>query len=71
MKIKGIVTEYNKISGVIEDGKTKYIFTNKNIKKNNKVKKGDIVKFLPETFKTVEVKENIATFIEKIDPNTN
>lgn len=67
MKIKGIVIKYNGTSGIIEDeNNITYIFTINNIKDDVEIKENDKVIFIAEKFKTVEVEENIATFIEKI-----
>lgn len=67
MKIKGIVIKYNGASGIIEDeNNITYIFTINNIKDDVEITENDKVIFIAEKFKTVEVEENIATFIEKI-----
>ena len=66
MKIKGIVVKYNQASGIIKDeNNIKYIFTKNNIKDDLALKENDEVIFLPEKFNTIEITENIATFIEK------
>lgn len=67
MKIKGTIIKYNQASGIIKDkDNVSYIFTKNNIKNNTELKENDEVMFKPEKFQTVEVNENIATFIEKI-----
>ena len=67
MKIKGTVVKYNQASGIIKDeNNISYIFTRNNIKNAIMLKENDEVIFLPEKFNTVEVEENIATFIEKV-----
>lgn len=66
MKIKGTIIKYNQASGIIKDkNNVCYIFTKNNIKNNTELKENDEVMFRPEKFQTVEVNENIATFIEK------
>lgn len=66
MKIKGTIIKYNQSSGIIKDkDNVSYIFTKNNIKNNVELKENDEVMFRPEKFQTVEVNENIATFIEK------
>ena len=67
MKIKGTIINYNQTSGIIKDkDNVCYIFTKNNIKNNTELKENDEVMFTPEKFQTIEVNENIATFIEKI-----
>ncbi len=67
MKIKGKVIKYNDASGIIRDNDNNtYIFTKNNIKNDIELKEDDKVMFLAEKFKTIDVDENIATFIENI-----
>ena len=67
MKIEGIVIKYNKASGIIKgNNNIEYIFTKNNIKGDIELSINDKVLFLPEEYKTIEVSELIATFIERL-----
>ena len=67
MKRKGIIIKYNQASGIIKDEQNiNYIFTKNSLKKDVPLKENDKVLFNPEKFQTVDVTENIATFVEKI-----
>lgn len=67
MKIEGIVIKYNGASGIIKGNNNRdYVFTKNNIKNNIELNTNDKVLFLPEEYKTIEVNEFIATFIEKL-----
>ena len=66
MKNYGKITEYNGSNGYItsKDG-IKYILLSQNILYDN-AKIGDYVSFKEEIYKTIEIEEKIATFINKI-----
>ena len=66
MIVHGKIIEYDGSSGFIKDteGNT-YILAKHNILyKNPKV--GDYVSFIPEVYKTVEIEEKIAVFVQLI-----
>ena len=65
-KIEGKVTNYNGSSGtIIDKNNNKYLLLNHNIINNEQINNNDIVTFIPELFKTIEIEEKVATFIEK------
>lgn len=65
-KIEGKVLKYNGISGtIIDQNNNEYLMIKNNIKDDEVILANDIVIFIPEIFKTVEIEENVATFIEK------
>ncbi len=67
MKAYGKIVEYDGYNGTIVDNKgNKFILMSKEVV-NDTLEVGDYVSFKPEVFKTVEVKENIARFVTKID----
>lgn len=67
-KIEGKILKYNGHTGlIVDENNYQYLMTSDNIKNNVQLKVGDIVLFLPELFKTIEIEERIALFIEKKD----
>lgn len=64
---EGKVTEYNCNTGIIIDrDNNEYLIIKNNIKDDDNLTIGDDVIFIPEIFKTIEIEERIATFIQKI-----
>lgn len=62
----GKILSYDEyIGNIIDEQGTIYIFTTKDLKQKN-IKEGDLVSFLPEVYKTIEIEENIARNITKI-----
>ena len=67
MKNIGKIINYTGGSGLIIDNNgKKYIVSKNNISYPNP-QNGDLVTFKIEKFKTVEVEENIATFVSKFE----
>lgn len=67
MKNIGKIINYTGGSGMIIDNNgKKYIVSKNNISYPNP-QNGDLVTFKIEKFKTVEVEENIATFVSKFE----
>ena len=68
----GKVKDYNNYYGTIvtESGET-YLLLDEEISNNNKIKKADLVSFVPETYEKKDIKENVARFVKKIDINKN
>lgn len=65
-QIEGKVIKYNGNTGIIRDKQNnEYLIHKNNIKKNEKIAVNDDVIFVPEIFSTIDIKENIATFIKK------
>ena len=63
---EGYVFEFDNYNGIIKDDDGKdYIFNVENVK--GKISVNDRVTFVPEVFETVEIKKDIAVFIEKIN----
>lgn len=64
--IDGKVIKYNGNTGIIIDkDNNEYLIIKHNIKNNEKISINDDVIFIPEIFKTIEIEEKIATFIER------
>jgi len=71
MKKIGKILSYDGYTGyIIDDDGVKYIFTNNDLKDKNITVK-NTVKFKPEIFETLEIKEYTARFISKITLNKN
>lgn len=67
MKNIGKIINYTGGSGtIIDNNGKKYIVSKNNINYPNP-QNGDLVTFKIEKFKTVEVEENIATFVSKFE----
>ena len=65
-KLIGKIIKYNGSSGlIVDENNNQYLLLNHNIVGNEKINVDDIVSFLPEVFKTIEIEEKVATFIEK------
>lgn len=65
IKIEGKVIEYNGNTGIIIDkNNNEYLILKHNIKNNKEIAINDDVIFVPELFKTIDIEEKIATFIE-------
>ena len=63
---EGTVFEFDNYNGIIKDDDgNEYLFNIDNVKGSISV--NDRVSFVPETYETVEIKKNIAVFIEKIN----
>ena len=70
MKNIGKIINYNGSSGLIIDNNgEKYILSKNNILYSNP-QNGDVVTFRVEKFKTIEIEENIATFVQILNINT-
>ena len=70
MKNIGKIINYNGSSGLIIDNNgEKYILSKNNILYSNP-QNGDVVTFRVEKFKTIEIEENIATFVQSLNINT-
>ena len=66
MRKIGKVLAYDEKTGKIVDDKLKtYIFTSEDILGDVKV--NDVVLFAPEVYRTIEVTENVAKFVEKVN----
>ena len=66
MRKIGKVLAYDEKTGKIVDDKLKtYIFTSEDILGDVKV--NDVVFFSPEVYRTIEVTENVAKFVEKVN----
>ena len=66
MRKIGKVIAYDEKTGKIVDDKLKtYIFTSEDILGDVKV--NDVVLFSPEVYRTIEVTENVAKFVEKVN----
>ena len=66
MRKIGKVLAYDEKTGKIVDDKLKtYIFTSEDILGDVKV--NDVVLFSPEVYRTIEVTENVAKFVEKVN----
>lgn len=63
---EGIVIEYDGYVGKIKTVDKEYIFQNKNIKDNKKIKVGDIVSFIGEEIILINNIGYVATFIDVI-----
>lgn len=71
MKNIGKIVNYNGSSGfIINDNGKKYILSKNNILYPNP-KNGDIVTFKVESFKTIEINETIAIFVQKLHVDNN
>lgn len=69
MKNIGKIINYNGSSGLIIDNNgEKYILSKNNILYSNP-QNGDVVIFKVEKFKTIEIEENVATFVQKLNIN--
>lgn len=65
-QIEGKVIKYNGNIGIIIDEQEKeYLILKHNIKNDEEITVNDNVIFIPELFKTIEIEERVATFIEK------
>ena len=63
---EGYIFEFDNYNGIIKDDDgNDYLFNKSNVK--GKVSVNDRVTFVPEVYETVEIKKNIAVFIEKIN----
>lgn len=70
MKNIGKIINYNGSNGLIIDNNgEKYILSKNNILYSNP-QNGDLVTFKVEKFKTIEIEETIATFVEMLNINT-
>lgn len=66
IEIEGKVIKYNGNTGIIIDkAKNEYLILKHNIKNNEDIAINDDVIFVPELFKTIDIEEKIATFIER------
>jgi len=66
MRKIGKVLAYDEKTGKIVDDKLKtYIFTSEDILGDVKV--NDVALFSPEVYRTIEVTENVAKFVEKVN----
>lgn len=66
MKIEGKVIKYNGNTGIIIDkDNNEYLILKHNIKNDEDITIGDEVIFVPEIFKTIDMEEKVAMFIEK------
>ena len=66
MRKIGRVLAYDEKTGKIIDDKLKtYLFTSEDVM--GEVKVNDMVVFSPEVFRTVEITENVAKFVEKVN----
>ena len=66
MRKIGKVLAYDEKTGKIVDDKLKtYIFTSEDILGDVKV--NEVVLFSPEVYRTIEVTENVAKFVEKVN----
>jgi hypothetical protein len=71
LKNIGKIINYNGSSGfIIDNNGEKYILSKNNILYSNPQNE-DLVIFKVEKFKTVEIEENIATFVQKMNINNN
>lgn len=69
MKNIGKIINYNGSSGLIIDNNgEKYILSKNNILYSNP-QNGDVVTFKVEKFKTIEIEENVATFVQRLNIN--
>lgn len=67
MKNIGKIVNYIGGSGlIIDDNGQKYILSKNNVMYSNP-QNGDLVNFKVEKFKTIEIEENIATFVSKVE----
>lgn len=67
MKSIGKIINYNGSSGlIINNNGEQYILSKNNILYSNP-QNGDLVTFKVEKFKTIEVEENIATFVQLLN----
>ena len=67
MRKIGKILAYDNNTGKIVDDKLKtYAFTSNDIL-GDEVKVNDIVLFSPEVYRSVEVTENVAKFVEKVN----
>ena len=64
--IEGKVIKYNGNTGIIIDkNNNEYLILKYNIKNNENIAINDDVIFVPELFKTIDIEEKVATFIER------
>ena len=67
MKIEGKVIKYNGNTGIIIDkDNNEYLILKHNIKNDEDITIDDKVIFVPEIFKTIDMEEKVAMFIEKL-----